>query len=111
MTTEEIKRSAEKFFDDYEYVGVRTQEPPFELGTINHCSSVWINGEESSEELDGICVTNAHSKAVKYHSDDAFFNFKYFGTHIAIICGNIGEYGEDDGEIIIKDPIVVKILA
>lgn len=39
---------------DYEFVGVRVQEQDFELGTIEHLSHVWDNGDDTGVELDGI---------------------------------------------------------
>ena len=44
MTVEELKGLAEKYTDRYQYVGVRTQEEPFELGEVEHRSSVWVDG-------------------------------------------------------------------
>lgn len=86
---------------DYGCVGVRVQEEPFELGEIDHISHIWDNGDDTGEELDGICATN--SNALEYAPE-------YFGDHIAIIAGNNISYGEDAGEIIIKDAVVVAII-
>ena len=85
---------------DYEFVGVRVQEQEFELGTIEHLSHVWDNGDDTGVELDGICVCKLDRLGVN----------QYFGDHVAIICGNEAEYGEDDGEIIIRDAEVVKVI-
>ena len=85
---------------DYEFVGVRVQEQDFELGTIEHLSHVWDNGDDTGVELDGICVCSLDRLGVN----------NYFGDHIAIICGNEAEYGEDDGELIIRDAEVVKVI-
>ena len=85
---------------DYEFVGVRVQEQEFELGTIEHLSHVWDNGDDTGVELDGICVCSL----------DRLGANNYFGNHVAIICGNDVEYGEDDGEIIIRDAEVVKVI-
>ena len=85
---------------DYEFVGVRVQEQEFELGTIEHLSHVWDNGDDTGVELDGICVCKLDRLGVN----------QYFGGHVAIICGNEAEYGEDDGEIIIRDAEVVKVI-
>lgn len=85
---------------DYEFVGVRVQEQDFELGTIEHLSHVWDNGDDTGVELDGICVCSLDRLGVN----------NYFGDHVAIICGNEAEYGEDDGEIIIRDAEVVKVI-
>lgn len=35
----------------------------------------------------------------------------YYGDHVAVIAGNSWDYGEDAGEIVIHDPIVIEILA
>ena len=85
---------------DYEFVGVRVQEQDFELGTIEHLSHVWANGDDTGVELDGICVCSIDRLGVN----------NYFGDHVAIICGNEAEYGEDDGELIIRDAEVVKVI-
>lgn len=85
---------------DYEFVGVRVQEQDFELGTIEHLSHVWDNGDDTGVELDGICVCSLERLGVN----------NYFGDHVAIICGNEAEYGEDDGELIIRDAEVVKVI-
>jgi hypothetical protein len=85
---------------DYEFVGVRVQEQEFELGTIEHLSHVWDNGDDTGVELDGICVCSLDHLGAN----------NYFGNHVAIICGNEAEYGEDDGELIIRDAEVVKVI-
>lgn len=85
---------------DYEFVGVRVQEQEFEIGTIEHLSHVWDNGDDTGVELEGICVCGL----------DRLGANNYFGDHVAIICGNEAEYGEDDGELIIRDAEVVKVI-
>lgn len=85
---------------DYDYIGVRVQEVPFELGSVDHNSHVWDDGDDTGVELDGICACTL----------DRLGANNYFGDHVAIICGNDVEYGEDDGEIIIRDAEVVKVI-
>lgn len=99
---ENIKKIAEEMdlSWDYEFVGVRVQEQEFELGTIEHLSHVWDNGDDTGVELDGICGCSL----------DRLGANNYFGDHVAIICGNEAEYGEDDGELIIRDAEVVKVI-
>lgn len=106
MTNEMIQRAkevAEDLFFDYEVIGIRFQSEAFELGAISHHSHVWVDGEDTCEELDGICVQKIETIG-KYNNE-------YFGDHIAIIAGNEYSYGEDAGEVIINDAIVVEILA
>ncbi len=107
-----IKELAETYLSEYGFVGIRTQEQPFELGDINHLSVVWEDGEETEEELDGISVTDIRSKYVAMHADnkkDGLDGF-YYGDHVAIIAGYSAEGGGDEGELIIKDAVVVEIL-
>lgn len=99
---DKINEMADSLFYDYEVVGVRVQEQPFELGELRHVSHVWVDGDDTGEELPGVCVVKAE------HSDRGHL---YFGDHVAIIAGNRYSYGEDPGEIIIEDPVVVEVLA
>lgn len=90
---------------DYGYVGIRAQEEPFELGEIDHLSHVWVDGDDTGEELDGICATRADMFERYFGA-----NGEYFGDHLAIIVGDNASYGEDIGEIIIKDAIVAAVI-
>lgn len=105
ITPEMIDRAktiAANPYRDYEYVGIRVQDSiPFEMGEMSHVSNVWIDGDDTGEELPGVCVIDARL---------AHLAVNYFGDHAAIVCGNHAEYGEDDGELIISDPVVVDIL-
>lgn len=106
MTAEMIQRAkeiAEELSWAYEVVGVRVQEVPFELGEMNHVSKVWVDGDETEDDLDGVCAQAVNTLG-KYDN-------QYFGDHIAIVVGNEYSYGEDPGEIIIRDPVVAAILA
>lgn len=87
---------------DYGYIGVRVQEDEFVLGEILNNSFVWIDGEMTDEELNGTC-------AVKI--DDTELAKHYFGDHVAIIGGDSIEYGQDLGEIIIRDAEVLEVIA
>lgn len=97
-----IDEIANELFYDYEIIGVRVQEEPFELGEMDHRSHIWVDGDDTGEELNGVCVIK--HDALKYADD-------YFGNHIAIVAGNRYTYGEDPGEVILEDPVVVEILA
>ena len=106
MKTAEIIAAMEEVETEtwYEVYGIRTQEEPFELGEIDHRSLVWVDGEETDEELDGLSCTR--KEFARMHT-----NGSYFGDHIAIIAGTRYTAGEDAGEIIISDPVVVRILS
>ena len=102
--TKEMLKKAHEVIDEmeleenYEFIGIRVQDVPFELGEMNHVSSVWVDGDETEETLNGVCAT----------SINALDNFgshvdTYYGNYVAIICGNTATSGEDLGEIIIED--------
>lgn len=97
------KEVAKELFYEYEKIGVRAQDVPFELGSMDYVSHVWDGDCDTGEELNGVCTQDVYTLD-KY-------NNHYFGNHFAIIAGNEYEIGNDPGEIIIRDPVVVKILA
>ena len=97
----EIKKIAEEYNMDYEKIGIRFQDEGFELGPIDHVSNVWIDG---GEEMDGISVFDV--AALKYASTKGYEWF----DHIAVIGGNDYVYGEDAGELVISDPVVLSII-
>ena len=103
---EKAKEIAKEHVYDFCYgsIGVRVQPVPFELGPIDHVSHVWIDGEETDEELDGICACAIDDlKHVNAYNE-------YFGDHVAVIGGNLEGFGEDEGEIILSDAEVIAIL-
>jgi len=107
MTIDELKKIIEETMDEnleYEYFGVRSQYETFELGEMDHVSHIWDDGEDTGEELNGVCATKADSREIRLHCGNTY------GTHCAIIAGNDIEYGEDAGEIIIRDAVVVRII-
>lgn len=101
---ENIMNRIEEIRDDseYEYIGVRVQENEFTEGEVLDNSFVWVDGEMTDEELDGTC-------AVKL--EDAELANSYFGNHVAIIGSNSMEYGQDLGEIILRDAEVIEVIA
>lgn len=106
MTTEMIEQAraiADELSMDYEVFGVRVQDVPFTMGAMDHASHVWDNGDDTGEELDGVCAQDVKTLN-KYHN-------VYYGDYIAVVAGNDYSYGEDAGELIISDPVVVAILA
>lgn len=90
---------------DHEAVGVRVQDVPFSPGSMSHRSHVWDNGDDTGEELPGVSTMRWDS------INEAQRHGYYYGDHVAVIAGNSWDYGEDAGEIVIHDPIVIEILA
>lgn len=107
-SVERIKETASGFAGEYGIVAIRTQDTPFELGSIDHKSHVWDDGDDTGEEIEGISATMASAPEIKMHSSEAGWAY-YPGEHVAIVCGNDYEYGEDAGEVVISDPVCVHI--
>ena len=103
MTKQEIIAKVNEIWEESEYetFGIRVQEEAFELGKIDHVSKVWIDGEETDEELDGFCAVKPAMYQPGY----------YNGKHIAILGCNNCTTGEDAGEIIMEDAEVLYIIA
>lgn len=103
LNFEEIKnRMNEIMWDNgWGIVALRAQAEPFELGELAHNSVVWIDGEETEEELNGACGLAL---------DDVELINNYYNDHIAIIAGDRYEWGQDPGELIIEDAQVVEII-
>ena len=99
----EAKEIVKEFELDYEKIAIRVQDVPFSIGPMDHCSHVWVDGEETEDLLDGICAQDI-ATIDQYHNN-------YFGSHIALVAGNDYTYGEDYGEVIISDAVVIAILA
>lgn len=116
---QDIYEAVLPYIGKYKYVGLRTQSEEFQLGEVSHKSAVWINGVETSRNLSGLSATSVKSKEVAAHSDakKSFEQMEQFGVegyypggNVAIVVGNDAKRGRDTGEIVIRDPKVVKIL-
>ena len=88
-------------------------------------SFVWVDGEKTEEELDGISTMGikdlteeAVIRAIKCLGRDAceYFGVKanvfhsYVGQNFVLIKGDSATAGDDNGEWVIKNPVVVAVL-
>lgn len=91
-------------------VGVRIQEEdhPFRVGPIDHVSHVWVDGDETDEDLPGVCCLYAAADYIPtlVRNAPAYF---WPGRHVAIITGDVVEFGEDPGEVIMSNAEVVHV--
>ena len=93
---------------NYEYVGVRVEEEiNNEIGQIaGHTSSVWIDNVEQEEKLNGVCAINV--RRADELSNSTYCG--YLGNIIVVLGSERAECGEDDGEIIMEEPIILDII-
>ena len=115
-TADEIKRIAAQVagkHEGYRYIGLRVQNGAHGLNVgdeILHESNVWDDGEMLDETVGGICAVSAKEAAqhtLRFGS--------YPGSVVIVIGANAAEYGDDDGEIILKwssgeYPVVLDII-
>lgn len=87
---------------DYRYIGVRVSEYEFKKGEILNNSFIWSDGEMTDEELDGTCAIQLK---------DAELSNAYLGNHVALIGSDSMEYGQDLGEMILRNAEVLEVLA
>jgi len=93
-------REAKALRADYAYVAVRVQTGTVSVGDILAPSHVWVDGDPTDETLPGTCAfCSAPTDGTKY-----------MGDCLIVVGGDIAEYGEDDGEIIIEDAEVLAVL-
>jgi hypothetical protein len=98
--------------EEYEYYGIRWihDSDPVSVGDSLPNSYRWEDGESTGEELNG-------TSAIECTADDAERgliqikdSYASKGDQIVLIGGNSREWGEDDGEILIKDAVVLAVV-
>lgn len=116
MTNEEkiqkIKAIAAELREEYEYVGIRTTEIEMDVNDLDYRSKIWIDGDMTDEELDGISTTdldNDRHWVGPHLLKEVGLSGYYAGTHTYIIAGNQASYGEDIAEVIITPEKIIKI--
>ena len=108
----EIFRIATDPFErKYSTYGIRRQEMPFEPEgeEMLHTSSLWEDGEQTEDELDGVCAL--WLGAYKNIEEAIEASAVYYGEHVAIIASNSSEWGEDENEVILTEPFVIAIIS
>jgi len=97
-----------KYSGEYDFIGIRVQEQRTnEIGDyMTHKSSIWIEGEETEELLDGVSAVDVREAA---HLEDVDYG-GYMGNVVYILGCDYATYGEDEGEIVMEDAIVLEII-
>nr|DAP79036.1 MAG TPA: hypothetical protein [Caudoviricetes sp.] len=111
--------------DCFAFYGIRATTEEHLAGEELSNSFVWIDGEKTEEELDGISTMGikdlteeAVIRAIKCLGRDAceYFGVKanvfhsYVGQNFVLIKGDSATAGDDNGEWVIKNPVVVAVL-
>ena len=106
MTASELKEIYEN--REFEYIGIRVEDGiEYEIGDYANDSRVWVNGDPMDETLNGTCCIGINgsncAKALELANS-------YVGNRVYIIGGDSMEFGEDEGEYIIRNAVVIWII-
>ena len=111
--------------DCFAFYGIRATTEEHSAGEELSNSFFWVDGEKTEEELDGISTMGikdlteeAVIRAIKCLGRDAceYFGVKtnvfhsYVGQNFVLIKGDSATAGDDNGEWVIKNPVVVAVL-
>lgn len=103
----EIAEKSQEHLNSFDFVGIRIQKSDYELKigqSLNHCSSVWDDGCELNELLDGV-------SAIDITRTKSLEKFGGYNGNVALILGSeIANGGNDVAEIIMVDPIILGII-
>jgi hypothetical protein len=79
--------------------GIRIVDEPVAVGTELPRSFRWDDGEWTDEELVGTCAIDLTRR------DATRLASHYFGRYALLVGGVVALYGEDDGEVIMRDAV------
>lgn len=103
----------------YNYYGIRACDELYDIGAQLPCSydQYWQVPYYEQAKLDGTCATGFGYLWFDGEKEDIVLvkkaleiNSKYRGKYRYLIAGNDADYGDDDGELIIKNAVVVAVL-
>ena len=112
MKAKQIKEIAAQYADcDYDYIGIRIQEDAFGLSVgdvVDHVSRNF-GGDFDGTELDGEMLSGVSAIDV---SEARYLDSRTeYGGDVALVLGcNSAEGGYDQGEIIMRKPVVLAIV-
>jgi hypothetical protein len=98
-------------FAEFEFIALRATDAGFNVGDVLPNSFVWVDGECTDEELNGASGIRVKSEADLAKKLERVRSMYAFSDRaVYIIGGDMGEYGQDPGEVIIHKPVVLKVL-
>lgn len=96
---------------EYEHYGIRAHRSEAIVGQSLGNSRIWVDGECTDEELDGISTI----KVSEVDDIDAIVSklrneYCWENETIVLVGGYYGSHGEDAGEFIIRDNVCLAVL-
>lgn len=105
----EMLKNIDANFDGFDAIGLRVVNKDYAdynatVGETLDSSSVWDDGEYTDDNLNGVC-------AISVTSIDQMSSYGgYFGDRVLIIGSDDTERGDDAGEIIMSDAVVLAVI-
>ena len=99
-------------FDEFDHIALRATESGHNVGDTMPNSFRWNDGEcLEDEQLNGACGLKITSEEELNAVISEFrADYAWGGRVVYVIGGNVAEYGEDAGEIIIRKAKVIKVM-
>ena len=96
----------------YEYYGIRIDDDiEYSEGDKTEDSRIWVDGDPTDETLDGTSSIGIDHTDTADEIEAKIEQAKnYYGNKMYLIAGNSVSYGEDAGEYVISNAVVVKVL-
>lgn len=110
-TAEQLQIIASQIMDkdyyyDYDCIGLRVQEDDIDSkgDIMRHKSYVWIDGDITDDQLEGVCAVDVEDadKLSKYSG--------YPGNYVYVLGSVRARGGNDPGEIIMINPVVLDLI-
>ena len=96
---------------EYEYYGVRAHRGSAPVVGENLGNSrVWVDGECTDEELNGICAARVTVENLDNVIERVRREYAWGDAPIVLVGGYEGSWGYDDGEVVIRDNICLATL-
>lgn len=106
---EEVRKMP--YVEDYDVVGVRVVDPEYadynaQIGDVLGPSHVWEDGVPTNEMLSGTSAIGVDRGYMLSATD----NRGYYGNRVLVVGGDVSEGGNDIGEVIIMDAVVLDVI-
>lgn len=109
MDWSKISEIAKQYADNTEYdtVAIRIQDYYGEVvGQImSHNSMVWFDGEKTDEVIDGVCAIE-----IGYAARNGRCFGGYDGDTALVLGSNHTNAGEDAGEVVMRNAVVIAVI-
>lgn len=105
MSISKIKELIEN--EEFEFYGIRKDDAEYSVGDTCENSHSWRSDGTDNGELDGTCAIGVKAGTIESVIAQSK---EYYGSHLYLIASDRKEMGEDQGEYIMSDAVVIAVL-